>query len=197
MKKEKIIYIGDFKDSITLELLKSFVRKYGDNYSILVTGYNFNLVQNNENVQGHCIFSDMNSSLFFYYKHTASYVVITTPAPRFIKEKTNQEVIYIIEEFDEKLFSGCFGDIKQIILNKRESFQRFTSDHKQVNSIYIDSENEDYASSAIDALEIDLYPENLNEEYIIFSLKVLKIGNIISPEQHIFWSRFQRTGMQM
>ena len=102
MIKSKIIFIGDFKETISQELLKSFVRKYGDNYSILVTGYNYNYVQNNESVQGHCIFSDMNSSLFFYYKHTASYVVITTPAPRFIKEKTNQEVIYIIEEFGNR-----------------------------------------------------------------------------------------------
>ena len=167
MRKPRIIYIGNYADKRNIDFLEAFIEKFSDNYEISVTGYNLGLLDHNETVTENCSIVYMNSSRHVLDKNTAEYVVITTPAPRFIREKNNQKIIYIISEFDPNQFAGCIGDIAQIITDNEEVYQSVKKTFRHIIADYYDEKRS--FSDVLDAMIIDPDRKEKAVDYMLVS----------------------------
>lgn len=165
MRKPRIIYIGNYADKRSIGFLEAFIERFSENYEISVTGYNIGLLDHNETVTENCSIVYMNSSRHILDKNTAEYVVITTPAPRYIREKSNQNIIYVLSELDLKQFAGCIGDIAQIITDNEEVYKTVKKTFGHITADYYDGD-----SAFSDVLDLMIIDPDRKEEAIDYML---------------------------
>ena len=153
--KTMIIFIGDFKYQETVDLLLEFIDRYAEHYNISVTGYNFASINNIEKVRSNSTICGMSQARHFYDKYVAEYVVITTPAPRYMRTKRTQRIIYILPDFDERSFAGCMSDVFQVVTGNEQVQNRFAEAFPHIDvEVYEGESTRDRIRSIVDKLKI-------------------------------------------
>lgn len=166
MRKPKIIFIGDYQNTKAIALLEAFINRFTPAYDVSVTGYNFNYIKENPLITNNCSITYMNSAAHMLDKKTAEYVVITTQAPRYVREKNNQTIIYVISDFDSSLFAGCIGDISQIITDSTVAKETIETQFKHIKVSLSNNNDEQNAVHMVEQMDIDLRPNMKAEDYL-------------------------------
>lgn len=168
MSKAKAIFIGDYSNQETIELLKAFFNKYCDTLDIVVSGYKIDRIPKTPEIVDNCDVIGMNTNKFIYYKNTAQYAIITTPAARYIKEKKNQVIIYVLSDIKENSFSGVVGCINEVITDNQATFEFFSNINNQIIMSFV----EDKTGQFLECLEKEIQTENqIDQDYLLVSIK--------------------------
>ena len=161
MSKTKVIFIGDYSDVETVGLLKAFCNRYCDTFDILVSGYRPVRIQQEREITEKCTVSAMSSGKFAYYKKTAEYVIITTPAATYTKEKKNQKILYLLSDIDEMSFAGVIGSVSCVITDSRSTSDFFSGISSQIKVTLVD----DIINQSIDSLEAEIHPVQMGRDF--------------------------------
>ena len=185
MKKIKIVFIGDYSEKSTRDLLCAFCDRYADAYDVMVTGYNMDSL-NNEPYRKQIKVNAMNSERYLLYKDTAEYVVCTSQMPRFIKGKSNQKLIYVLSDYNKSLFAGVIGDINTVFSSNKNVINAFRESFKHVETRYVgnDGDQENNARRIVAAMEIADNPAREPEDYMVVSFEDQDFKNHDSFAMH-------------
>ena len=162
MSKPKVLFIGNYKETRTRELLDAFVKKYENVFDIFASGYYYGNIE--ETTIGKDARGSLSSSKYFYYRDTAEYAIITTLAPLYEKRKANQKLIYVTSECLMDTIEGCIGDVDAVITDNQAVWEDIQSrfDHLRVQMTDLDN-----AEEVIGAMSIAEDLPKDTEDYLV------------------------------